>query len=37
MQGAQDGKPREIPVYLSDGKTEIGVFLCEYGSVTSTR
>ena len=31
LQAAQGGKPRAIPVYLSDGKTAIGVFLCEYG------
>jgi hypothetical protein len=35
LQAAQGGRPREIPVYLVDGKTEIGVFLVEHGNVNS--
>jgi hypothetical protein len=35
LQAAQGGRPREIPVYLADGHTGIGVFLIEHGSAAS--
>jgi hypothetical protein len=34
LQAARSGTSREIPVYLSDGKTEIGVFVIEDGGAT---